>query len=77
VGRPAQRLTQAQIKTLVDGLGSLLAVLHRADPADKAEVYQELGLRLTSDRVTNTVLAETQPTATMCAKYVFEGRLEH
>jgi hypothetical protein len=44
--RPA-RMTPDEIKTLVASLGNLLTVLRDADPDDKAEVYRELGLRLT------------------------------
>jgi hypothetical protein len=32
---------------LVTALSDLLTVLRRADPADKAEIYTQLGLRLT------------------------------
>jgi len=70
---PGDRLTKQQIKALVDGLGGLLTALRAADPADRAEVYQQLGLRLTYDRVSRTVLAETQPTSSMCVEFVSEG----
>jgi hypothetical protein len=46
--RPAtHRLTRDQIAALVATVGDALAVLRDADPADKAEVYRQLGLRLT------------------------------
>jgi hypothetical protein len=35
-------------------------ILSEADPADKLEVYQRLGLRLTYDHETEMVVAETE-----------------
>jgi len=70
-----ERLARQQIKALVDALGGLLAVLRAADPADRAEVYKQLGLRLTYDRVSHTVLAETQPTSSMCVEFVSEEQV--
>jgi len=70
------RLTGPEIKSLVEGLGGLLTVLRAADPADRAEVYKQLGLRLTYDRLSHTVLAETRPTSHMCVQFVSEGGLE-
>ena len=72
-----QRLTGSQMKALVDGLGGMLAIVRTADPDDRAEVYKELGLRLTYDRESNTVLAETRPTSSMCVESVSEARLDH
>jgi hypothetical protein len=54
------RMTTEEIAALVDSLGNLLTVLHEADPADKAEVYRQLGLRLTYEPDTQTVRAEAQ-----------------
>lgn len=51
-------MRREEIAALIDSLGSLLAVLHEADPADKAEVYSQLGLRLTYHPETQTVRAE-------------------
>ena len=65
------------MKALVDGLGGMLAIVRTADPDDRAEVYKELGLRLTYDRESNTVLAETRPTSSMCVESVSEARLDH
>ena len=36
---PPQRLNEDQIAAIVNGLGSLLAILREADPRDKAELY--------------------------------------
>jgi site-specific DNA recombinase len=41
------RLTRDQIATIVDHLASLTKLLGDADPADRTEVYRQLGLRLT------------------------------
>jgi site-specific DNA recombinase len=40
-------MTRKQIASVVTALGDILAVLSDADPADKAEIYGQLGLRLT------------------------------
>jgi hypothetical protein len=53
-----RRLSRDQIADLVHGLGDMIAVLHEADPADKAEVYKQLGLRLTYHPDTETVHAQ-------------------
>jgi phytoene/squalene synthetase len=74
--RQVQAQRQAATAQL-DALGGLLAILRTADPDDRAEVYKQPGLRLTYDRETNTVLAETQPTSSMCVEYVSEARLDH
>ncbi len=68
-------MSREEIRGLVDALGGLLSVLHRTDPADKAEGYRQLGLRLTYDHETQTVLAESRPTpvGVLC---VSEGGLE-
>ena len=63
------------IHAMVDTLGGLLDVLRHADPADKAEVYRALGVPLAYDHVEHTVLAETQPTSSVCVVSVSEGDL--
>lgn len=40
-------MSREQIASVVTALSDLLTVLRRADPADKAEIYTQLGLRLT------------------------------
>ncbi|WP_414855641.1 hypothetical protein [Micromonospora zamorensis] len=42
-----RRMSRAEIAALVNALGDIAAVLRDADPADKAEVYRQPGLRLT------------------------------
>lgn len=62
---------------MVDTLGGLLDALRHADPADKAEVYRELGIRLTYHHTEHTVLAETRPTSSVGVVSVSEGGLDH
>jgi hypothetical protein len=68
-----RRMSRDDIHALVDTLGGLLNALRHADPADKAQVYRELGVRLTYDHAQRTVLAETQPTSSVCVVFVSEG----
>jgi site-specific DNA recombinase len=42
-----QSMTRDEIASVVRTLSDLLAVLRAADPADKAQIYVQLGLRLT------------------------------
>ncbi|MEU8419419.1 recombinase family protein [Micromonospora sp. NPDC048835] len=58
-----RRMTQAEIITLVEALGNIVTVLRDADPTDKAEVYRQLGLRLTYHPEAQTVHAETDLSA--------------
>ncbi len=74
--RTRPRMSRDEIKALIDALGGLLSVLRDADPADKAEVYRQLGLRLTYDHQTHTVLAETRPAPSVGVVVVSEGGLE-
>ncbi|WP_328372916.1 recombinase zinc beta ribbon domain-containing protein [Micromonospora zamorensis] len=52
-----RRMSRAEITTLVNALGDITAVLRDADPADKAEVYRQLSLRLNYQPETQTVRA--------------------
>jgi site-specific DNA recombinase len=52
------RLSRDEIAALAATIGDALAVLRTADPADKAEVYRQLGLRLTYHPDTQTVAAQ-------------------
>jgi site-specific DNA recombinase len=70
-------MSRDDIHTMVDTLGGLLNVLRHADPADKTEVYRELGVRLTYNHTEHTILAETQPTSSVCVVSVSEGGIEH
>jgi hypothetical protein len=55
---PPQRPNEDQIAAVVDGLGSLLAVLREADPRDKAELYSRIGLKMTYKPGRKTLKAE-------------------
>jgi hypothetical protein len=56
----ARKLTPTQISELVSGITDAIALLRRANPADKAEVYRQLGLRLTYQPETQTVDVQAQ-----------------
>ncbi|MGH3570600.1 MAG: zinc ribbon domain-containing protein [Pseudonocardiaceae bacterium] len=72
-----RRISRDDIHAMVNTLGGLLNALRHADPADKAEVYRELGVRLTYDHAERTVLAETRPTSSVCVVFVSEDGLDH
>jgi site-specific DNA recombinase len=59
------RMSPGEIKTVVTALGNILDVLRHADPADRATIYANLGLRLTYQPGENKVIAEAQPSAIM------------
>ncbi|MGR6320690.1 hypothetical protein Q2K19_22350 [Micromonospora soli] len=46
-GNSPRQMSRAEIRDLVTALGDIAAVLRDADPADKAKVYRQLGLRPT------------------------------
>ncbi|WP_319461364.1 hypothetical protein [Micromonospora sp. RTP1Z1] len=56
-------MSRSEINDLVQALGDIATVLRDADPADKAEVYRQLGLRLTYQPETQTVRAEVDLSA--------------
>ena len=58
--QPAARMSRDEIMSVVTALSDLLAVLREADPADKAEIYTQLGLRLTYHPADQTVRTEVQ-----------------
>ncbi len=45
--QPSNKLARDDIKALVASLRDITATLNAADPADKAEVYAELGITVT------------------------------
>ena len=55
---PRAPMTGEQIAFIVTALDDILAVLRDADPADKAEIYSQLGLRLTYQPGQRIVRAE-------------------
>ena len=60
---PRRRLTRDQISTLVQQVGELTIALAEADPTDRAEVYRQLGLRLSYDPDQKKVRVQAQPDA--------------
>ncbi|MBQ1030395.1 recombinase zinc beta ribbon domain-containing protein [Micromonospora sp. C97] len=56
-GSTPRRMSRAEITALVTALGDTTTVFRDADPADKAEVYRQLGLRLNYQPETQTVRA--------------------
>jgi hypothetical protein len=58
--RPSRpgRMSRDEIAALVESLGDIVTALTAADPADKAEVYKQLGLRLTYHPESQTVSAQ-------------------
>ncbi|WP_157743219.1 hypothetical protein [Micromonospora coriariae] len=62
-GTTPRRMSRAEITALVTALGDITTVLRDADPADKAEVYRQLGLRLNYQPETQTVRAEVDLSA--------------
>ena len=58
-------MTREEITSSVTALGDLIQVLRDADPADKAEVYSQLGLTLTYHPEDKRVIAEARPETIM------------
>jgi site-specific DNA recombinase len=44
---PRPRMSEAEIKALVEKFAEIATVLQDADPDDKAEIFRQLGLKLT------------------------------
>jgi site-specific DNA recombinase len=55
---PVHRLSTEEIVAIVEELGDIVTALRDAEPEQKLEVYRNLGLRLTYDPETRTVLAD-------------------
>jgi site-specific DNA recombinase len=70
-------MTKNEIRAVINTLGGLLAILHHADLADKAEVYRQLGLTITYDHDKRIALAQTQPRSPVGVVVVSEDRLNH
>lgn len=70
------RLSREEIRALVESVGGMLVALRRADPADKCEVYRQLGLRLTYKHNQRVVWAEARPTPPVGVVVVSGGGLE-
>ncbi len=57
---PGDQLTAEQVKALVTALKDIVTVLAEAQPADKSELYDQLGISLAYDP-DGTVTVESQP----------------
>ena len=56
-----RRMSEAEIKAIVDRLADLARVLADADPNDKSEIFRQLGLRLTYHPGRGLVEAQVMP----------------
>jgi hypothetical protein len=68
------RMTEAEIKVIVDKLANVVRVLHDADPEDKGEIFRQLGLKLTYYPGRRLVQARSNP-CSMGFSTVSEGRV--
>jgi hypothetical protein len=60
-----RRMTLDEITSLVKAVGDVMQVIKDADPADKAEIYSQLGLTLTYHPDEIRVVAEARPASIM------------
>jgi len=58
---PGEKLSKDEVRKLVRSLGDIAAVLRTTDPKDRAEVYAELGVRITYNPDGRIVIAESSP----------------
>jgi hypothetical protein len=54
-------MTRDEITSLVQSIGDIMQAIKDADPADKAEIYSQLGLTLTYHPNEKRVVAEARP----------------
>lgn len=77
LGPPSERLDEETIEQMVRELGEIVGVLEKADPEDKADLYEALGLRLTYEPDSKKVRAEVAFDPHLIGKSrVSEGGLE-
>jgi hypothetical protein len=69
-----RRMTPDDLAAIVAALGDLVPVVHDADPADKAEIYTQLGLTLTCQPGRRLVEAAIKPSLNMRKGSVSEVR---
>jgi site-specific DNA recombinase len=67
-------MTAEEIKTLVEAMAGIATILREADPTDKAEVYRQLGIKLTYKPGLRLIQAEASPSGS-CTKVCPEGDL--
>jgi hypothetical protein len=66
-------MTGDEIAAIVAALGDLVQVIRKADPADKADLYAQLGLTLTYRPQKRLVEASIIPSLHMCKGFVPRG----
>jgi len=71
------QMSRDEIAAIVTALGDLAHVVSTAEPADKSEIYAQLGLALTYQPGERLVEATIRPGQTMRKGFVSEGGLEH
>jgi hypothetical protein len=69
-----QIMTADEIRTIVDALSGIGAILQAADPSDKIEIYRQVGLRLTYKPGLRLISAEATPNGS-CTKVCPRGDL--
>ena len=72
---PRPRMTEQEIRTVVDKLADIARVLTGADPNDKSEIFRQLGLKLTYRPGRRIVEAKIEPAPHGFSR-VSEGGLE-
>ena len=73
---PKPRLmTREEINAMVTALHHIVSVLNEADPADKTEIYGQLGLRLTYQPGEKIVIAQARPLDAMYVRTCPRGDL--
>jgi site-specific DNA recombinase len=61
VAKPRERMTEREIRTIIDKLADVARVLADADADDKSEIFRRLGLKLTYHPGRRLVKAEIAP----------------
>ena len=56
-----RRMTEAEIRAIVDKLADIAGVLRDAEPDDKAEIFRQLGLKLTYNPGRRLVQVTVEP----------------
>jgi site-specific DNA recombinase len=60
-------MTPDEINSLVETMADIATILRQADPADKAEIYRQLGIKLTYKPGLHLIQAEASPNGS-CTK---------
>jgi hypothetical protein len=73
---PPAPISPQEINDAIEAVGGLVEVIINAESGDKADLYRELGLRLTYRSQKRLVEARVEPGLHMCKRFVSEGGLE-